>query len=102
VCVASFPVKYLGLPLGPHYKASTIWSGIIEKMEHRLAGWKRLYLSKGGRLTLIKSTLSNLPTYYLSIFPILVGVANRLEKLQRDFLWGGIGESMFSNNFRGG
>jgi hypothetical protein len=36
-----------------------------------------LYLSKGGRLTLIKSTLSNLPTYYLSLFPI-----------QRDFLWG--------------
>jgi hypothetical protein len=42
-------------------------------------------LSKGGRLTLIKNTLSNLPTYYLSLFPILVGVASRLEKLQRDF-----------------
>jgi hypothetical protein len=28
-----------------------------------------------------KSTLSNLPTYYLSLFPIPVGVANRLEKL---------------------
>jgi hypothetical protein len=64
--VASLPMKYLGLPLGAPYKASTIWNGIIEKMEHRLAGWKRLYLSKGGRLTLIKSTLSNLPTYYLS------------------------------------
>jgi hypothetical protein len=61
-------------------------------MEHRLAGWKRLYLSKGCILTLIKSTLSNLPTYYLSLFPIPVGVANRLDKLQRDFLWGGIGD----------
>jgi hypothetical protein len=51
-----------------------------------------LYLSKGVRLTLIKSTLSNLPTYYLSLFPIPMGVANRLEKLQRDFLWGGVGD----------
>jgi hypothetical protein len=51
-----------------------------------------LYLSKGGRLTLIKSTLSNLSTYYLSFFPIPVGVANRLEKLRRDFLLGGIGD----------
>jgi len=51
-----------------------------------------LYLSEGERLTLIKSTLSNLPTYYLSLFPILMGVANHLEKFQMDFLWGGIGD----------
>jgi hypothetical protein len=49
-------------------------------------------LSKEGRSTLIKSTLSNLPTYYLSLFPIPLGVANRIEKLQRDFLWGGMKE----------
>ena len=34
-------------------------------MERRLASWKRLYLSKGGKVTLIESTLSNLPTYFL-------------------------------------
>jgi hypothetical protein len=55
-----------------------------------MAGWKRMYFSKGGRLTLLKSTLSNFPTYYLSLFPIPVDVANRPNKLQRDFLWGGI------------
>jgi hypothetical protein len=42
--VASLPMTYSGLPLGSAYKASTIWNGIIEKMEHRLTGWKRLYL----------------------------------------------------------
>ena len=51
---------------------------------------KRLYLSKGGKVTLIKSTLSSLPTYFLSILPIPRKVANRIEKLQRDFLWSGI------------
>jgi hypothetical protein len=65
-------------------------------------GWKRLYLSKGGRLTLIKSIFSNLPTYYFSVFPIPVGVANRLEKLWRNFffLGGGVGRVfLMSLNF---
>jgi hypothetical protein len=88
---ASLPLNYLGLPLGAKFKETTIWNPIIERMERRLAGWKRLYLSKGGKVTLIKSTLSNLPTYFLSLFLILAGVALRLEKLQRDFLWSGLG-----------
>ena len=82
------PMKYLGLPLGAKFKSKAIWNPIVEKIECRLAGWKRIYLSKGGRLTLIKSTLSNLPTYFLSLFLISVDVANRIEKIQRNFLWG--------------
>jgi hypothetical protein len=41
-------------------------------------------LSKGGRLMLINSTSSNLPNYYLSLFPNPSSVANRIEKMQRD------------------
>ena len=69
-------MKYLGLPLGAKFKDKTIWNLILEKIEWRLAGWKHLHLSKGGRVTLIKSTLSNLPTYFLSLFPIPTAVAN--------------------------
>jgi hypothetical protein len=90
--VASLPMTYLGLPLGASYKSTSIWNGVIEKMERRLAGWKQMYLSKGARLTLINSTLSNIPTFYLSLFPIPVRVANRLDKIQKDFLLGGIGD----------
>jgi hypothetical protein len=50
-----------------------------------------MYLSKGGRVTLIKSTLANVPTYFLSLFHLPKSVAACLEKLQRDFLWGGLG-----------
>jgi hypothetical protein len=90
--VSSLPLKYLGLPLGAPFKAKSCWDEVVGKIERWLASWKRLYLSKGDRVTLIKSTLSNLPTYFFPLFPISSSVASCIEKLHRDFLWGGIGE----------
>ncbi|RVW59240.1 LINE-1 reverse transcriptase-like [Vitis vinifera] len=87
--VGSLPNVYLGLPLGVPHKASSMWDGVEEKTRRRLALWKRQYISKGGRVTLIKSTLASMPIYQLSLFRMPKMVARRLEKLQRDFLWGG-------------
>ena len=86
--VGALPMTYLGMPLGASHKSPSIWNPILEKIHRKLAGWKKLYLSKGGRLTLLKSTLSSLPTYFLSLFTIPTHVANKIEKLHRDFLWG--------------
>ena len=87
--VGTLPSFYLGLPLGAHHKAISMWDGVEERMRRRLALWKRQYISKGGRITLIKSTLASIPIYQLSFFRMPKLVARRLEKLQRDFLWGG-------------
>jgi hypothetical protein len=50
--IKSTPVNYLSMPLGAPYNALSVWDPILEKIERRLAGWKKLYLSKGERLTL--------------------------------------------------
>ena len=63
--IGSLPLTYLGMPLGESHKSFTIWNPIFEKIEHKLVGWKKMYLSKGGRLTLLRSTLSSLLTFYL-------------------------------------
>ena len=86
--VDSLPMKYLGMPLGTYFKTASIWNLILEKMEKKLSRWKCLYLSEGGRLMLLKSTLLSLPTYFLSLFTIPKAVAARLESIQRNFLWG--------------
>jgi hypothetical protein len=85
------PLKYLGLLLGASFKLKAMWVGLEDLMSRRLAPWKRLYLSEGGKITLIKSTLSNMPTYMLSLFLIPTDVAKCIEKIQRDFLWVGGG-----------
>ena len=65
--VGSLPSTYLSLPLGAPYKSSKVWEGVEERFKKRLALWKRQYLSKGRRQTLIKSTLSSLPIYFMSL-----------------------------------
>ena len=84
--VGELPMSYLGMPLGASHNFPSIWNPILEKFEQKLAGWKKLYLSKGGWLVLLKSTLSSLPTYFFSLFIIPTHVTNKIEKLQRDFL----------------
>ena len=84
--VGNLPMKYLVMPLGTPYKTTSIWNPILERMEKKASGWKRLYLSKGGRLTLLKSTLSSLPTYYLSLFTIPKALVARIKRIQRNIL----------------
>ncbi|RVW66266.1 LINE-1 retrotransposable element ORF2 protein [Vitis vinifera] len=95
--IGSFSVKYLGLPLGARHKALSTWDGVEERIRRRLARWKRQYLSKGGRITLIKSTLASIPMYQMSIFrmPKRMGLLNKalLGKwiwrfsVEKDVLW---------------
>ena len=61
----SLPTTYLGLLLGAPHKSYRVWEGVEEHFQKRLALWKRQNLSKNGRQTLIKNTLSSLPIYFM-------------------------------------
>lgn len=76
--VSSLPMKYLGLPLGASFKDKSIWDNIIEKIEHPLVGWKRMYWSKGGRVTLIESTLLGTFFFVFVLISTLLGTLGRL------------------------
>lgn len=84
-----WPINYLGLPLGGVSRSLSFWDPVIERINNKLASWKRLYISFGGRITLIKAVLSNLSIYYMFIFKMPTKVIKRVEKCQRDFLWEG-------------
>ena len=62
---------------------------MIEKFESRLGAWENKFLSMGGRIVLLNSVLSALPTYFFSFMKAPISVIQRLTQLQRNFLWGG-------------
>ena len=45
--VGTLPMSYLGMPLGASHNSPSIWNPILEKIEWKLAGRKKLYLFKG-------------------------------------------------------
>ena len=86
--VGKLPSYYLGLSLGASHKSVVVWDSVEERFQRRLSLWKRHYLSKRGRLTLLRSTLVSLPIYFMSLFTIPRLLKLRLEKIQRDFFMG--------------
>ncbi|RVW60989.1 putative ribonuclease H protein [Vitis vinifera] len=89
---SDWPILYLGLPLGGNPIACGFWDPMIERISRRLDGWQKAYLSFGGRITLLHSCISHIPSYFLSLFKIPASVAAKIERMQRDFLWSGVGE----------
>ncbi|KAJ9705360.1 hypothetical protein PVL29_003414 [Vitis rotundifolia] len=87
--VGRLPTSYLGIPLGANHKSVVVWDEVEERFRKRLAMWKRQFISKGERITLIRSTLSSMSIYLMSLLRMPRVVSLRFEKIQRDFLWGG-------------
>ncbi|RVW84966.1 hypothetical protein CK203_039501 [Vitis vinifera] len=103
--VGRLPTSYLGLPLGAHHKSVVVWDGVEESFRKRLAMWKGQFISKGGRITLIQSTLSNMPIYLMPLLriPRVGGLGvRRLSTLNRPCYVSGTGALRMKERLFGG
>eukprot|EP00253_Pinus_taeda_P007324 PITA_07324 len=61
------PFKYLGFWLKPSAYKIEDWNWLIAKIEARISHWSHKWLSRVGRLTLIKSVLLAIPVYWAAL-----------------------------------
>ncbi|GJV15142.1 RNA-directed DNA polymerase, eukaryota, reverse transcriptase zinc-binding domain protein [Tanacetum coccineum] len=86
--ILTAPFNYLGVKVGSNMSRINSWDDVISKVSSRLSKWKLKLLSIGGRLTLLKSVLTSIPLYHMSIFKVPIGVLNHLESIRRNFFYG--------------
>ncbi|KAL7185375.1 hypothetical protein ACSBR2_027336 [Camellia fascicularis] len=80
--------KYLGCPIHHTRPSANSFSFIVEQIQNKLTGWKSKLLSLSGRVTLIKAVNSVIPKHVMQCNHIPKSVTNKIDKLNRDFLWG--------------
>ncbi|GJU55544.1 RNA-directed DNA polymerase, eukaryota [Tanacetum coccineum] len=87
--IEKIPMLYLGVPVGGNMKRCENWKPIVQKFASKMSQWKAKILSVGGRLSLIKAVLGNIPTYYMSLYWMPITIQNQLESMRNRFFIGG-------------
>ena len=60
-------LKYLGFPLKAIFYKKQDWFWLVGKVEKRLMVWSHKWLSRAGRLVLVKAVLEEIPVYWMSL-----------------------------------
>ncbi|KAJ8436976.1 hypothetical protein Cgig2_012263 [Carnegiea gigantea] len=81
--------KYLGVPTINGKVTKETFREVVQRVDKRLSGWKTKCLSLAGRLTLIHSTLSSLPSFIMQMTWLPRSICDELDRKTRRFLWGG-------------
>ncbi|GKE03904.1 hypothetical protein Tco_1395922, partial [Tanacetum coccineum] len=85
---ANLPLTYLGVLVGGNMSRCYNWEAIVKKISSKLSLWKARLLFVGGRISLIKSVLGNLPTYFMSLYLMPASIRSKLESLRNNFFNG--------------
>lgn len=81
--------KYLGLPEHFGRRKRDLFTSIVDKIRQRAQSLSTRFLSKAGKLTMLKSVLTAQPTYPMSCFLLPVSLCKRIQSVLTRFWWDG-------------
>lgn len=66
---------------------TSFWDKVIERIKLKLFSWKAHWLSLSGRILLVKTILTTIPNYFISVLKVPTKIVDQIEKLIRSFIW---------------
>lgn len=81
--------KYLGYWIKPTGHKIADWTWLITKLENRISHWSHRFLSRVGRLVLIKSVLEATPVFWMALDWIPRDILALLRQSCCRYLWNG-------------
>jgi len=86
--IESLPFTYLGLPLGTTKPRVDHFEPLMSKTERKLTATSN-FLTHAGRLQLVNSVLSSLPTFAMCTLQVPATVLDYIDRARRHCLWRG-------------
>ena len=77
---------YLGTPIFTTRCMASSYQYLVENISKRIEGWQTKYLSMAGRATLIKASITSIPTYAMQTTLLPQKVYHQIHKLSWNFL----------------
>lgn len=82
-----FSMTYLGLPICTGRIRIVHLQFILDRIRSRLAGWKGKLMNMAGRRVLVRSVLSAMPTFAMTVLRMPKKLLKEIDKTRRKFLW---------------
>lgn len=80
---------YLGNLFCNFKSKKAVFYPLIEKLGHKLEGWRQRNLSSAGRAELIRTVAMSIPSYVMQASLLPVKICDHMDSMVRRFLWGG-------------
>jgi hypothetical protein len=82
-----FPLKYLGLPLSLGRLRHVDFQRYLDKVAARLTPWIGKFLNHAGYAALVKSVLTTMPIFLLTVLMVDKATIKAFDKIRRGMLW---------------
>ncbi|XP_013751397.2 uncharacterized protein LOC106453727 [Brassica napus] len=79
--------KYLGLPELFGRRKRDLFTTIVDRIRQQASNRSTRHLSKAGKLTMLKSVLTAIPTYTMSCFELPISLCKRIQSVLTRFWW---------------